>query len=167
MPGHDHEIDDTAVSMAVCYPIHHDDVQYEINTPPARAPLSGRPPPHSGPVRRAGTGPNESVHRAATACPEIATADDDYTKVLSLTGAAPATASGYKICPRADPFTLHASHIILLLLYSYQLHFDFVSCNISSVQVRIFFYPHHISHITQIFHITCDMGDMANAYDTF
>ena len=46
------------------------------------------------------------IHRST----EIATADDDYTKVLVLTGAAPATASGYKICPRADPFTLHASH---------------------------------------------------------
>ena len=60
-------------------------------------------------MRRTGTGPRESVHRAAEACPEITTADDDYTKVLSLTGAAPATASGYKICPRADPFTLHGN----------------------------------------------------------
>ena len=32
------------------------------------------PSPHSGPASSAGTGPHESVHRAAEACPEIAAA---------------------------------------------------------------------------------------------
>ena len=69
-------------------------------------------PPHTRGQRAARVqDPTRARHRAAEACPEIATADDDYTKVLSLTGAAPATASGYKICPRADPFTLHASRV--------------------------------------------------------
>ena len=71
-------------------------------------------PPHTRGQRAARVqDPTRARHRAAEACPEITTADDDYTKVLSLTGAAPATVSGYKICPRADPFTLHASQKLI------------------------------------------------------